>query len=300
MKATRKIVLFISALNVATATLASDRAVLTLSGQPDVVFQETTLGDAASKIANHCMNAGWQITSQTTNQVVCEVPMGTMQSALTQMLIGNSYSTTPRSFVRVNIAQIGSHTRAQANAWVETQMAFGQVRQQPFSDDKTFNNLMGFLTGAGGQLPPGTRFPGNYIGIDGQPESDGRRVSIPVTKVFPGSPGAEAGLEVGDRILKVNGATFKNQEDFGKKLNKVGASVRYPLVILRDGKEQTLSVIARTRPSVGTPEYDALIQAAKSAAAHPPSQVVTQNLTSSAPEHQQDLPTTTAKGDGPD
>lgn len=211
--------------------IGSNREVITPSGLPEVIFPATPSADVASKVASHCMDAGWQVTSQQNNQIVCEVPMNAMRSVLTQALIGNSYSTTPRQFVKVNIAQIGDHSRAQAMAWVETQMVFGQMRQQPFTDDNTFNNLIGFLTAAGGELPPGSQFPGIYIGFGGQAESDGKGVSAVVLLVTPGTPGEEAGLLTGDRIMKVNGSTFKSMEDFTKKLSKLSVGLRYPLLI---------------------------------------------------------------------
>ena len=75
------------------------RQVITPSGQPDALF-EANLADTMSKLTNACMNKGWAVTSQSPNQLVCEPKVGVFQSALQQLLLGNSYSTTPRSFVR--------------------------------------------------------------------------------------------------------------------------------------------------------------------------------------------------------
>lgn len=234
------------------------RQVVTPSGQPDAMFRGAPLQDATSKVVNQCMNKGWAVASQSTNQVVCEVPVGAMKAAFQQMLLGNSYSTTPRTFARFTVAQVGDSSRVQAAAWVETQMAFGQVRQQPYTDDETFNGLQGFLLEAGGELPPGSRITGVYIGFNGEPQAEGKKIVLPVTSVTAGSPGALAGLQVGDRVLKLNGQPFKNFEDFKKKLNKVGAGVRFPLEIERAGKAQTLTVVAAEFPMVGSPEWTAL------------------------------------------
>ena len=244
------------------------KQVVTPSGQPDAVFKSSSLTDTTSKIANGCMNKGWAIASQTTNQVICEIPVGAMTAAFQQVLLGNSYSTTPRTYARFSVAQLGENARVQAAAWVETQMAFGQMRQQPYTDDNTFNVLEGFLLQAGGQLPIGSRYPGIYIGFNGEPQIEGKKVFIPIAAVFEGGPGADAGLRQGDRITKVNGQAFKNMEDWAKKLNRVGVGARYPLEIERDGQLVTLSVLALERPAVGTPDWLTLENSRLGAAAH--------------------------------
>jgi hypothetical protein len=260
MKLVSKITVAGAAIGLVASAALAERQIVTPSGQVDAIFRGTSIEDAGSKIANQCMNAGWSVTNQTNSQITCEFQMGFMQSVLTQMLIGNSYSTTPRGFVRFNIARIGDNTRTQANAWVETQMAFGQMRQNPLNNDKTHNDLMGFLMSLGAEPPPGSRMPGVYIGFDGDPVQQGRTVVIPVTRVYSGAPGVTAGLQLGDSIYKVNGATFRNLEDFRKKLNRVALGNRYPIVVLREGKELSLILTAVERPAFGTPEMDALVE----------------------------------------
>ncbi len=138
-------------------------------------------------------------------------------------------------------------------------MAFGQMRRQQFSDDKTFNNLLGFLVASGGELPPGTRISGIWMGVDGKPISDGKSVYIPVARVLPNSPGAKAGILVGDHVVEVNGKIFKSLDEMKKSLNRVGVGVSYPVVLIRSGVRQTVMLEAQERPLVGTPEYDALV-----------------------------------------
>jgi hypothetical protein len=252
-------IVLVGALAAATPAFAA-RDIITPSGRPDAVFEGSPLSDALSKVVNQCFNAGWTVTSQTNNQVVCELPVGSMQAAFQQMLLGNSYSTTPRSYARFSLAEVGNSTRAQANAWVETQMAFGQMRQQPYADDGTYNNLLNFLLASGGMPPPGSRMPGIYMGFDGEPQINGRKVTIPVTTIFSSGPGAESGLQVGDHISKVNGQTFKNFDDFKKKLNKIPVGVRYPIEVERDGKAMILTVSSKERPLVGSLEWTKMIE----------------------------------------
>jgi hypothetical protein len=260
----RSVALSIAISVVSTPVLAADKFFQTPSGQPEVTFKDTSLGDAASKVANNCMNAGWMIASQGSNQVVCEIRMDLMRSALTQVLIGNSYSTTPRSFVRVSMAQVGADVRAQANAWVETQMAFGQMRQQPYDDANTFNRLMNFLASAGGSLTPGSRRQGVLVGFAAQPEAiGGDKVALNVNLVGKGTPAEKSGLRIGDRIFKVNGKSIKSMDDFIGKVGKVSYGAMYPLLITRDGAEQTLMLEARPWPVSGSPEAIALESGSK-------------------------------------
>ena len=117
----------------------------TPTGQADVTFEHIDLADAAGKVASACMDKGWQITSQTTNTVTCQIPFSGFKQALAGALLGNAYSTPPNIYAQFSMAQIGDSTRAQAHAWMETQMAFGQMRRMDYKDAKTRTNLMVFL-----------------------------------------------------------------------------------------------------------------------------------------------------------
>ena len=126
--------IIIAAIAAATALCIShpaeafEKEAVTPSGRAEMVFAYTPIAEAVTAVGSKCMDRGWMITQQTNNQVVCEIPLGMWQSALTQMMIGNSYSSPPKSFVRVSLAQTGDHTRVQTQAWAETQMAFGQMQ----------------------------------------------------------------------------------------------------------------------------------------------------------------------------
>jgi hypothetical protein len=237
---------------------AAERRVITPSGLPDATYPGMSLEAVAGRLASKCMDAGWTVTGQTANQVVCEIPQSGGRQFLQQLLLGNAYSTPPHSYMRVSLAQIGPDVRAQAVAWVELQMAFGQVRQTPYTDDGTKDGLTFFLESTGGMLPPGTRFPGTFVGFDERTEMRGHDATYVVTRVFPGQAGEAAGLQVGDRIIKANGHTFHDDNGFRHTLNGVALGARYPLLVERGTQQLTLTLVARERPSVGTPEYDRL------------------------------------------
>lgn len=123
------------------------------AAQADATFQNTTVADVTGRIAGGCMNNNWTVTNQTTNQVTCQVPMNFGKQLLAEMLMGSSYSTQTNSYVQFNVAQIGPDVRAQGRAWLENQSAFGQTRQQPFTDRKTQTRLVTFLEAVGAGAP---------------------------------------------------------------------------------------------------------------------------------------------------
>jgi hypothetical protein len=228
---------------------------LTPSGRAEAVFANMNLEQALNSVQSTCMDAGWMVTSQTSNQVVCEVPMSVWQSALAQMAIGNSYSTTPKMYARFSLAQIREHTRAQAQVWAETQMPFGQLRQEQFVDDNTFNNMLGFFAKAGAQLPVGTTFPSSaYLGVEIEPGTrlqDKRAIfAVHINAIVEESPGAKMGLLVDDMIIEVNGQKLKDIEGFSKALAKQKLGRPMSLTIVRDGVEKALSGIAEQRPPI--------------------------------------------------
>lgn len=238
----------------ASPALSRPPAASTPSGQPEAVFSGSVLSDAEGKIAGACMDKGWQVTNQTTNQVTCQIPFGGFKQALAGALLGNAYSTPPNIYAQFNMAQIGSDVRVQARAWMETQMAFGQTRTMPYDDSKSKTGLMSFLVSAGASLPNGTVFNTPWIGFTQQ---TGDTSVMHVRHVFTVSPAARAGLRVGDEITAINGKTFKNDADFSNRLAKINDPT-FTLSISRDGQPLTLTVQRETAPAVGTPEYAAL------------------------------------------
>jgi hypothetical protein len=249
-----RIISLVAALLASSSAMAGKPAASTPSGLPEAVFTDTTLADAEGKIASACMDKGWQITTQTTNQVTCQVPFGGFKQALAGALLGNSYSTPPNVFAAFSMAQVGPNVRVQARAWMETQMAFGQVRTMQYDDSKSKTGLMSFLTAAGAQLPNGTVFNTPWIGFTNRKDDTS---ALNVTHIFTGSPAQQALLAIGDQITAVNGKTFKSMADFANRLAKI-RDATYTLTVMRAAQPVTLTVTRRTVPAVGTPEYAAL------------------------------------------
>lgn len=76
------------------------------------------------------------------------------------------------------------------------------------------------------------------------------RVPVVVAKLVPGEPAVEAGLEQGDRIVKVGNDTVPTITEFLPSL-KAHASQSVPLKVIRDGKTIDLAVNVNENGKIG-------------------------------------------------
>ena len=75
-----------------------------------------------------------------------------------------------------------------------------------------------------------------------------------VQSVFAGSPTANAGVQPGDIILKLDGRRIRTPEQFAANVTKLGNGSTARLDVLRDGRRQNLDLsIAVLAPGVGAP-----------------------------------------------
>lgn len=120
--------------------------------EPVVVWFAMPPDEVSEVIANICADRGAMVVEQDRSHVLCSQVTSGLKGALTQFLIGNAYSTTPEVKVRFALLKNGSSTRVLAEQWVETQMAFGQLRREPVMGRKNIDRLRAALIGEGGQL----------------------------------------------------------------------------------------------------------------------------------------------------
>jgi len=123
----------------------------TASGYPEGVFPDSTIEVVRSKIFEGCSSRGIPIQDTSGNQVVCGKTMEGGEAIMAQMLIGNSYSTTPELKVRFIIYQLDSNVKVTAQQWIESQMAYGQVRRIELNANHHKNDLQNFLSTMGAQ-----------------------------------------------------------------------------------------------------------------------------------------------------
>ncbi|MBW2315803.1 MAG: PDZ domain-containing protein [Deltaproteobacteria bacterium] len=74
-----------------------------------------------------------------------------------------------------------------------------------------------------------------------------------VTRVEPGRPGAEAGVEVGDVILEVGGEAQRRPFDLLRVVGRAPAGEKLPLRLLRRGKTRRVDVVP-TGPATPWPD----------------------------------------------
>ena len=64
-----------------------------------------------------------------------------------------------------------------------------------------------------------------------------------VSKVEPDSPADKGGIEVGDVLVKFDGAVIKNDRDLPILVARAGVGSKVQVVVIRKGKEKTLSIV---------------------------------------------------------
>lgn len=123
----------------------------TQSGYPEGLFENTNVETVRSSIMDGCVTRGLMVIESSANQIVCGKAMEGGQGVLAQMLVGNSYSTTPQRKVRFILYQMGTDVKVTAQQWIESQMAFGQTRTQELKSNNQINDIQNFLFSLGAQ-----------------------------------------------------------------------------------------------------------------------------------------------------
>lgn len=150
--------MFLKKLLIVCATLmivacAQQQALLkqTSSGYPEGVFQNANVEIVRSKLLDSCSSRGYIVYETTGNQIVCGKTMSGSEAVFAQMLVGNSYSTTPERRVRFIIYQSGNNVKVTVNQWIESQMAMGQIRKQELNSNNQNNSIQQMLFSLGAE-----------------------------------------------------------------------------------------------------------------------------------------------------
>jgi serine protease Do len=70
-----------------------------------------------------------------------------------------------------------------------------------------------------------------------------------VTEVFPDTPAAAAGLKEGDIILSFDGTAVHSPRELQEVVERSTMDAKHPAQVLRDGKQVTIDVVAKSLPS---------------------------------------------------
>ena len=122
-----------------------DKLIETASGKPEAVFRNTNPAAVANKFVGICAKFAGQVDTATNHQVICRKSLAEIdqtESVMTQLLIGNSYSTTPDSVMTFTIVDIGNDVMVYADQYSETIMAFGQPKRVNTMGNANFNIVM--------------------------------------------------------------------------------------------------------------------------------------------------------------
>ena len=235
---------------VATPAMADEPYAVTPSGGTEAYYA-MGVTETSDMLANSCLDFGWQMVSSSDTVVVCEVPMS-FGSKLVNALFAPRYSTPTRQYIRFNLAGIEGNTRVQASSWQETQTAFGQTQRTDLTSDNYHNTVMTFFEGSGGVYPQGTTFPNHALAgfkFEFVEEPDD---GLLVTELTPGGAFDEAGLLVGDVVLRVARERTKDVDDLLDGLHKAVKEPTYEVQFVRDGDKMELDVGREYRPRVET------------------------------------------------
>jgi serine protease Do len=106
-------------------------------------------------------------------------------------------------------------------------------------------------------LRRGQRPQRGYLGVSLQPLEDSIAAALNIPKdrgelvrtVQPNTPGARAGIQQGDVILRVNGRDVTPEQSVSYLIATTPVGSRIPLDIIRNGRRQTLTVTVGQRPT---------------------------------------------------
>jgi S1-C subfamily serine protease len=93
-----------------------------------------------------------------------------------------------------------------------------------------------------------------YLGLVIEPEAPGaldpriRTQGLVVTGITPGSPAAEAGFQLGDRIVALDGRPMTQLEALSQAVEDAPVGREFTLTVERGGKRQEIKVQTRQRP----------------------------------------------------
>ena len=94
----------------------------------------------------------------------------------------------------------------------------------------------------------GTERPEAFLGVGLADRTDGGQGAV-VTNVDPDTPAADIGVEVGDLVVSVDGATIDGSTGLIAAIRDLAPGDSAELTVVRDGEKQTFDVTLTERPA---------------------------------------------------
>jgi len=116
------------------------RIASTPSGKPEVSIPTNDIGLVKSVTINEFAMKGFMLQEDSSHSLFFTKTMEGSQAMFAQMLIGNSYSTTPQSEIRINMTNYNDQVKLIAFLSMSTQMALGKVNRQDMSNNNAWFN----------------------------------------------------------------------------------------------------------------------------------------------------------------
>lgn len=122
------------------------RIAQTLSGRPEITLNTSNMELVKGAIISEMQTRGCALQSDSNYLLSFSKQMFGLNAALTQIAIGNQYSTTPNENISFTLSKIGQTVRVVAFCSVSTQMVFGQTQSADMSGNNAwFNELQRIL-----------------------------------------------------------------------------------------------------------------------------------------------------------
>ena len=122
------------------------RVAETSSGRPEVTINTTDLDLVKSEIINQMQSGNFFLQDDSKYRLLFTKEMEGGQAVMAQMLVGNSYSTTPVAEIAFNLSKQGNSIKVIEFSSFSTQMAFGQVNRQDMKGNNAwFNDFYNIL-----------------------------------------------------------------------------------------------------------------------------------------------------------
>lgn len=122
------------------------RIAQTPSGRPEIILNTTDVDLVKATIINEMQVADFFLQDDSKYRLVFTKQLEGNQGIMAQLVIGNSYSTTPVAEVSFNLSKVGSTIKVIEFSSISTQMAFGQVNRMDMKNNNAwFNDLYSLL-----------------------------------------------------------------------------------------------------------------------------------------------------------